>query len=116
MPSQHQDTNLSDIKWDELSDEQLIDIRENDDRDTAKAKAATLFEERRQVNLQPITEYDPRKDPGPKRVEDEEAEEADDTPLSAEEVPLEESRKNESTLLSTDTVRVDDDGVVVIVP
>jgi hypothetical protein len=58
--------------------------------------------------------YDPRTDHGPKRPEDQVAAE-NDTPLSAEEVPLEKSRKDETTLLATDTVRTGDDGEIVIV-
>lgn len=61
-------------------------------------------------------QYDPRKDLGPVRREDEEAQAADNTPLSAKEVPLEASRKDETTLLATDIVRVDDAGEVTIVP
>lgn len=114
MPSQLQSTSLGEIKWDDLTVEQLEDIRDNDDRDTAKKKATDLLAERNNVNVTPITEYDPRKDFGPKRPEDE-VDVEDETPLSAEEVPLEASRKDETTLLATDTVRVDDDGEIVIV-
>lgn len=87
-----------------------------DDRAAVKKMAQDEIDSREAASTPPsIEDYDPRKDPGPKRREDEEAEEADDTPLSAEEVPLEDSRKDETSLLATDIVRVDDEGEIVIV-
>ena len=51
----------------------------------------------------------------PERLEDIAAVE-DETPLSAPEVPLEDSRKDESTLLATDTLLVHDDGTIEKIP
>jgi hypothetical protein len=62
-----------------------------------------------------LKEYNPRHDPGPERPEDEEASAADKTPLSAKEVPLEKSRKDDTSILATDLVRVGDGGEVEIV-
>lgn len=45
--------------------------------------------------------YNPREDPGGPRYEDQFITEVD-TPLSSPEVPLEESRKDETTVLATD--------------
>lgn len=115
MPSQLQDTNISDLKWDTLTPDQLADLRDNDDRETVKKRAGEVLKERSAPSVPAILDYDPRKDYGPDRPEDASYAE-DDTPLSAEEVPLENSRKDESTILATDLVRVGEDNELEIIP
>lgn len=101
MPSQLQDTNLDSIDWDSLSNEQLEDLAANDDRTTAQDKAKALLEERlKPAPVLDLGDYNPRNDPGPPRPEDTDVE--DDTPTSSPEVPLEESRKDDTTVLATD--------------
>jgi hypothetical protein len=51
------------------------------------------------IKLDP--KYDPRTDPGPERIEDADGVQ-DDTPTSAKEVPLEDSRKDDTSVLATD--------------
>jgi hypothetical protein len=53
----------------------------------------------------PVSKYDPRKDPGPKRIEDHYAEGAVDPKVYDKrvEVPLEDSVKDHTTILATDT-------------
>lgn len=61
----------------------------------------------------PITEYDPRTDPGPERYEDQFVAE-DDTPLSAPERTDEESRRDETTVMANDRLIVTDENEVQI--
>jgi len=61
----------------------------------------------------PISEYDPRKDPGPERHEDEGQPESI---WGDEVVDLETQRKDDTTLLATDRVSVDAENNFVIVP
>lgn len=103
MPSSLQDTNLGDIDWDSLTVEQLRDVAANDDRSTAQDKAKEQLDLRlAPAPVQPLDEYNPRTDPGPPRREDVDALAADDTPVENKEVPLEDSRKDETTVLATD--------------
>jgi hypothetical protein len=50
----------------------------------------------------PAGEYNPRLDPGPPRPEDAPVEEENPVELTSPEVPLEESRKDDTTDLATD--------------
>jgi hypothetical protein len=72
----------------------------SDDREGVK-KAAQDEIERRSSEPPPNMDVDPRQDPGPERYEDKNMPE-DNTPLTAEEVPLEDSRKDETTALASD--------------
>jgi hypothetical protein len=49
-----------------------------------------------------IPGYDPREDKGPERWEDQYAVKQDPSILSADEVPLEDSRKDETSVLASD--------------
>ena len=103
MPSQLQDTKVEDIPWDDLTIEQLEDLAENDDRTSVQKKAQETLDVRRApAPVAPLDEYDPRKDPGPQRYEDTEAAAEDETPVDSKEVPLEDSRKDDTTVLATD--------------
>lgn len=103
MPSQIQDIPLDQIDWDSLSNDQLADVAQNDDRTTAQTHAQELLDARTAPpEVATLEEYNPREDPGPKRYEDINAEAADDTPVDSVEVPLEESRRDETTVLATD--------------
>lgn len=113
MASSLQETNLDDINWGSLSREQLEDVAANDDRSTAQAKAREELTARDTPPNLDLSDYDPRNDPGPERREDQ-VEAAVETPLSAEEVSLEESRKDETTVLATDRLRVNDQNEVKI--
>lgn len=66
------------------------------------------------------SDYDARKDLGPPRPEDQiltTEEGFEPAELSSPEVPLEESRKDETTVLATDTVRVNSEtGELEIIP
>lgn len=116
MPSQLQDVNLADIDWASLSREQLIDIRDNDDRETARQSARdTIRDQDTPPRLDP-EEYNPRTDPGPERYEDRNAV-VDETPVDDyPEVTDEQARRDETTVLATDLVVVDDDNKVEIIP
>lgn len=106
MGSEFQDTNLSEIAWDDLTKEQLQDIAQNDERSTAQEKAAALLDERSApAPAVTLDQYNPREDKGPKRIEDTDAEGARDPDVYADvkEVPLEDSVKNHTTILATDT-------------
>lgn len=104
MPSLLQDTPVDQIDWDGLTLEQLVDLRENDERVTVSEKAAKLHEDRTAPPpVLDLSEYDPRKDPGPPRFEDLVAAAEDDTPVDGQiEVPLEESVKDHTTILASD--------------
>jgi hypothetical protein len=115
MASAFQDTNISDIPWDTLTRDQVVDIAENDDRDGARSAASARLTEIDTPPRLDVAEYNPRTDPGPERKEDVEAASHDDTPLSAEEVPLEASRRDDTTLLATDTVVVSDENELQII-
>lgn len=104
MTSQLQDTPVDQIDWDNLSNEQLEDLKVNDERTTAQQKAGDLLDQRTAPPpVLTLDEYDPRKDPGPARLEDLAAAAEDDTPVETTEVPLEESVKDHTTVLATDT-------------
>lgn len=86
----------------EFSDADLQSLLQ-DDRVGAKALAKAEIERRSGAGAGPVEreDYDPRKDPGPPRYEDQ-FPPAVDTPLSAEEVDPEESRRDETTVLASD--------------
>lgn len=104
MPSQLQDTPVDQLDWDNLTSEQLADLRDNDERTTVQEKAGKLYDERTAPPpVLGLDEYDPRQDPGPARIEDLAAAAEDDTPVDSTEVPLEDSVKDHTTVLATDT-------------
>ena len=89
-----------------LDDLSIADLQnlQNDDRPTVRDLASKALSER--VNegpvLKPIEEYDPRKDPGPERYEDQMEPPYELAEVTSPEVPLEESRKDETTVLASD--------------
>lgn len=117
MPSALQDINFDDLDWDNLTRDQLVDIAENDDRVTARSKAAGVIAERDTPPRLDTEEYNPRTDLGPERYEDriarEQAEGEESAPLSAEEVPPEASIRDETTVLASDVFTVDDENNII---
>lgn len=117
MASALQDVNFDELDWDNLTRDQLVDIAENDERVTARSKAADIIAERDTPPRLDTEEYDPRKDLGPERYEDriarEQAEGEEGTPLSAEEVSPEDSIRDETTVLASDVFAVDDKNNIV---
>lgn len=72
-----------------------------DNRTGVQALAQGEIERRASAGPVEREDYDPRKDPGPERYEDQ-FPPAVETPLSAEEVDPEESRRDETTVLAGD--------------
>ncbi len=108
MPSGYQDTKIEDLDWDHYSLEEISDLAANDDRSTVQARAHDVLNARNTVQLRSANEYDPRQDLGPERREDIAARETlagmDFAEVEGQiEVSLEESRKDETTVLATDT-------------
>lgn len=72
-----------------------------DGRDSVKELARKELDSRATAGPVVDESYDPRKDPGPERYEDRLALGAE-TPLSAEEVDPEDTRRDETTVLASD--------------